>query len=284
MIKKTLILAALFLVMHALLISELAPAYEIIRHQWQYNRAAAEKFIYSERTPNNVLVGSSLSQRIKIEDQEFFNLSFSGLSSLDGLRLILQRETLPKKVLVETNLLTREEDPRFTEALEEQPLRFAREHVLSLREGRHPMDWFAYLAEKYTNALFATKPVSSFVKNDTRGGLEKIVAAEKARHSIAPDPQLITEKAFRLKQYVNELKDRGTEVVFYEMPVNEDLCDLILPKTIRQQMHETFPPDQYTYIPQPDCSGYQTSDGVHLTADEAERYSKYLHEYARASR
>ena len=64
-------------------------------------------------------------------------------------------------------------------------------------------------------------------------------------------------------------------VVFFEMPVNNQLANMPQAKIIRASFYTYFPASKYRYI-QPDFFQYKTIDGLHLDPEEAYRYTLYL--------
>ena len=95
-------------------------------------------------------------------------------------------------------------------------------------------------------------------------------------YSRYPNQKLLSECFTSLKEYVNALEQKGATIIFYEMPVNEKLCNLPREKTIRETFIKYFPPGNYHYIPIPDCSEYKTMDGEHLTSEESIKYTDYF--------
>ena len=75
---------------------------------------------------------------------------------------------------------------------------------------------------------------------------------------------------------LTSLESKGTHIVFFEMPVNEQLCTLPKAEVIRENFYHYFSPKTYAYIVQPSCAEYKTTDGLHLTALEASRYTSYF--------
>src|SRR5262245_61655019 len=73
----------------------------------------------TEKVPDVVLLGSSLTARIReeyFETLQVRNLAIGGGSPLTGLRIILNnRQKLPKVILIETNLLSMGADERLVQ-------------------------------------------------------------------------------------------------------------------------------------------------------------------------
>ena len=60
------------------------------------------------------------------------------------------------------------------------------------------------------------------------------------------------------------------------MPVHCSLVEHALANVTRKYHKKRFPKDNYNYIELPDCSKYETVDGVHITFDEAKSYTSYF--------
>jgi hypothetical protein len=96
MIKTSLLTVFGLLICYEMVIRSTDVWWTIGQNQWQANVIRANKFIYSDSQIDNVMVGSSISSKLGVKISRdslpagFYNLSFDGLSSMDGL-LILQK-------------------------------------------------------------------------------------------------------------------------------------------------------------------------------------------------
>jgi hypothetical protein len=77
------------------------------------------------------------------------------------------------------------------------------------------------------------------------------------------------------------LKSKGVNIVFFEMPLNPSLVELALSRSVRKRFYDFFPENENNYIKVPDCSGYITTDGLHLNDKEAALYTAYFKEAAK---
>ncbi|MEI9919260.1 MAG: hypothetical protein WDO14_10730 [Bacteroidota bacterium] len=287
MIKKALLVTVVLLIAQSLFFMTIAKRSKITRHQWQYNNLIAQNFLYGADTFQNVIVGSSLSQRLpEAELPEFYNLSFAGLSCLDGLELLTYKAYLPRRVFIETNFFTRPKDESFTETLEAPLLFYPRKYVPGLREGRQPMDWVAIaldrvcdrinIALRDPNVQVSIDTSSATAKRRFDAGFNVLVD----RYSKPPVRDILDKTSSELKTYVDKLTAKGVEVIFFELPVNPKLCNAPFATSTRQAIESMFPADHYKIIGMPDCSAYHTSDGIHLTENEVPAYIKYFRQNA----
>ena len=79
-----------------------------------------------------------------------------------------------------------------------------------------------------------------------------------------------------LENLIIPLKKRGINIIFFEMPINKYLCNLLLPETIRDAFKRRFNPEKYTYLKSADCANFNTSDGFHLNKQESQVYTGFF--------
>ncbi|MFN8294735.1 MAG: hypothetical protein U0T69_01000 [Chitinophagales bacterium] len=251
---------------------------QISQHQWQDNIIKAQNFIYAteKKAPENIIVGSSLSCRL-VQDslQDFFNLSFSGQSVFDGLRILKARKNLPKHLFIEMNVILKEEDKNFTGAILNPFLYSLKKYIPVLRDGKQPM-------------AIAGLVLSEIIKETDNPDVQKVTSinqealflktlnVQKKDYLNTPDKKL-SETIFRqLKAYTDYFQEKGVTIIFFEMPVHPSLCNLPKALVIREKFYINFPQNKYHYISMPDCSVYHTTDGIHLTQEETLVYTSYF--------
>ena len=281
MIKKTIILAAFLLTAYFIFVAIVIPQRQVKQHQWQGNKINAQNFIFNDSdTIKSVIVGSSLSARILTKELSgFYNLSFAGQSIFDGLNILSKKETIPKNVFIETNYLFRAEDPQFTASLFDSYPFYSQTYIPALRYGKEPLPMLISLLQDWKD-----KKENNKVENKTTISqpsvqhplFDKLIAYQITNYSQKPDSLAMKNAMVNLKNYVDILRSKHVNVIFFEMPVNSHLCELPLSQVPRQAIHKLFPQNTFSYIDQPDCTNYNTSDGVHLTNLESEKYTAYF--------
>jgi hypothetical protein len=289
LIKKSLLFSAVLVLLFIGIIKILRPLNPITQHQWQGNLIKAEEYIYYKGARNEqVILGSSLSNRLVMDSLSGFdNLSFPGEGIFDGLDIIDHQKKPPKYVFIEMNIVMRSEDKIFLSSLF-NPLFFEeRKWIPALRDGRQPLAiggmGVIYIVHGLINRLKPHRPSEESAnaldanKSDL---LEELVQREVINYSQAPNQKILKQSLDHLDDYVHAIEKKGARVIFFEMPINPRLCDLLLPRTIREGFHQKFPKDRYAYIDQPSCALFKTTDGVHLNDEEAARYSSYFKEMA----
>lgn len=284
MIRKTLLSFLVLFLAYAVFVSLLGPLPKAAQNQWQDNIIKAQRFMYNpEADYKNIIVGSSLSSKLDMSrfPATYYNLSFSGLGLYDGLNILSRIESREKNVFVEMNVVMRPEDKEFAEALF-SPLSYNLQRVFPLlRQQNQPVTIFAAFVKRGA----AARTADAGITRDQRPRADsdiflKMLQFQIESYAHAPDTSLLNKRFEALKRYVTAMEKRQIRVIFYEMPVHERLCSSPLAETIRKSFYHFFPPSQFRYIPMPDCASFNTSDGVHLTSEEAVIYSDYLRDQA----
>ena len=268
MIKKSIICFVIFAILH-LCIVLFNPSVGMATHQWQDNVLKAQQFLYAEKT-DTVMVGTSLSARIIRDSIPFVkSVSFGGCSVEDGLKIIVSKGDIPKYVLVETNLFLREGNDELISRITEGVIPIIRRGIPSLREQYEPICLFASLMMKSTgiNAQAGMSSVNMDLLNE---GINRQIKIDERIPA-----QIVESRLHDIKKLITELEEKGTQFIFFEMPVNEKLLHLKRYEQIREIMQKEFPADRYTYLPS-DTAHYLTTDGEHLDYDGQQRYSHYF--------
>jgi hypothetical protein len=291
MIKKTIFFSIIFLVTYSVFIAWIAPNWwNATQNTEQENIVKAQSFIYDQKTtPNYVIVGSSLSERI-VQDSlpGVFNLAFGGLSIYDGLSLLTHKKALPKVVLIEMNLVFRKENKNFTSSLFSPLTYYPKMKIKALRDEKEPI---AVCGKIIMNSIYAAK---NYIRETTFSkkkniinakpviiGSSKILSNKMIRETYIsffhlPKNEEVTYNFTELKKYTDQLKKENVKLIFFEMPIDRHLENLPLTVFIRKQFYTNFPKSEYQYIPLPSWDYIDTFDGQHLSEQAAIRYTKYL--------
>lgn len=289
MIKKTLITFFILFVAYTIIVTYiLYPDRYISEHQWQDNQIKTQNYLFSNNSDsiNSIIVGSSLSERLRMEMlPQFYNLGLLGLGPADGLFAIHAKGNYPRYIYVEINHIDRPLNEELTTSIDNPLMTPLRRHLVSLRDGKQPMSLIAipygqkataygiYLMQTALSKVIAkqTKDTSNRVNM-----LDKMLDQSIEYHNKIPDN--LETATQTLKLYIDEMTRNGSTVVFFEMPIQYQLCGLERSQAIRNQMYKAFPKDKYKYINIPDCKDYTTTDGEHLDYTSAERYTLYFKE------
>jgi len=278
MIRKALLTALILLMLHALFVH--VNPISSSQYAWQGNTVKAQQFIYGD-TSQFIIIGSSLSNRLVMDSlQGITNLSFSGQGIFDGLSIVNHHNKLPRSVFIETNIMMRGENKNFTSYINSPVLGPLKRWFPSFRDEFQPA---GMLGETIIRTFKKEESIpGSEIENATTQGAEgdtffqKMLARQAEDYNETPDSAFLRLRFEDLSKEVENLEKNGVRVVFFEMPVNETLCDLPEPQMIREYYRRFFPESTYDYIRVPHCSGYKTTDGAHLDKVEALRYTKFF--------
>lgn len=287
MVKKIIACTVLFLVAYCVFVSWFAPAWWVgVQDGNQANIVKAEKFIYEDKVPKYVILGSSLSGLI-VQDSlpNTTNLAFGGLSVYDGFYILTHMQAVPKVVLVEMNMVFRAQKQSFTSPLFSPFTYYPRKKIAALRADKVPL---AVLGKVMLGGIYNIKdnirgrtPVAkpAMAVSPTRELSNKMVNDMYLMFFKLPEKQQADEYFAALKQYVDAMEKQGTKIVFFEMPIDNKLEETPLQVYIRKMFNQNFPPAKYTYVARPKWDYCDTSDGMHLAAAQAISYTQYLRGY-----
>lgn len=256
------------------------------QNQWQENVIKAQKYIYStNRAPQNVIVGTSLSNRLLMDSLPgFINLSFAGESIYDGLNVISLKDSLPVNLYIEMNLVLKEQKEDLNASLTNPIFFKLRKHIFALREDRQPLAISGNAINTFFLKYFISD-VKSWLGNDKVSlisevnSFKQLLAVQRSKYMVEPE-QAQMDKCFKkLEILIASLRQRNVNVIFYEMPINKQLINLPTTKRIREEFLRRFPDRNYSYIlTPPNIDDYVTTDGVHLKKNEAIIYTFYFKE------
>jgi hypothetical protein len=193
-----------------------------------------------EKIPNVILVGSSMTFRIK---EEYFakvpvrNIAISGGSPLTGLAIADSYQSVPRLALVEINIMLRATDQSLVE-------QFGKNDVA-------PYQWF-----RPVRAVISF--VYRWIKADP--GLKNaagILNGPPSNYDIAASVELsakqygetnfdaaLAKNIHDLRPLVDDLERRGCRVLFYELPYPDHLGDMHYANLARSLMQAAFPDEE----------------------------------------
>lgn len=274
MIRRSLLVFAILVLGYWAFLKMAKVDWDTTQHLANGNRIKAERFVYGEDAPDaTVIVGSSLAYRIMLDSLPpgTTNLGFGGLSIYDGLQLISRSGRTPTRVLVETNVLFREPDHGFLKALFEPGLYQLRGAAPLMREENQPSGvLFGYLKQRFLQGRDETAD-----EGDTLAAPNAVMMDEhRANYALLPADSTQARFLGMLQKEVEALEERGIEVVFFEVPIEQELMDSKLAATSRNLIARRFP--DRTFLRTPEHERWRTTDGLHLSKQEAKRYSGWL--------
>lgn len=268
MIKKSFLSFLVMFGIHAV-VTYLLPSLGMATNQWQDNMVKAQHFLYDEDA-DTAMIGTSLSARILPDSiPSVRSVAFGGCAVEDGLRLILSKPKVPHCVLVETNLFLRNGNDELVEKMTKGIIPQVKRWIPSLRESNEPICLLSGLMIKAAGI----NPQAAAMTVD----MEQL--KESIKRHLADDKSLSeTELAQRMetiKPLLIQLEQKGTKLIFFEMPIHQELYHLKELEQTRQAVRKAFPKTRYAYLPN-DTTTYLTTDGLHLDYEGQQRYSHFI--------
>jgi hypothetical protein len=187
-----------------------------------------------EPTPDIVLVGSSMTFRLY---EDYFqtklrNISISGGSPLTGLAIIASYASLPRVVLVETNIMSRQIEFELVE-------KFG-------KNGPAAFQWFKPYRAAISFMYYCLKHRSENVaelRSSTAASYEISASLHQAADAFSNTntDEAMAENAQTMKRLVGTLESHGCKVYFYELPYPGKLGSSHFAETARTLVHDAFP-------------------------------------------
>jgi len=231
----------------------------------------------SEPVPSVLLVGSSLTTRLNAEYFDTPDLKVLGLaggSPITALQVALARDSLPKILLVEMNILERSEDSGLVQKFTQpgipawpRPLRSA---IAFFERWRHPPPDRAKV--KAAALALLEGPPSDF---DNRIYLERVVQASRT----APSQTLINDNLAKLKRLVADIEARGSQVYFYNLPLVGPVQNSVAAKAEAAAAHAAFSDDQRWIQLDGSMPDLRWADGVHLDERSSVMMAKLIDQF-----
>jgi hypothetical protein len=189
-----------------------------------------------EPIPEVALVGSSMIFRVY---EGYFqtrlrNVAIGGGSPITGLAIIASYPTLPRIIVVETNILSRPLDPALVEKFgnnDAAPFRWFRPYRVAISYIYY---WLKYKSESDNVARLPRQPPSSY---DIKASLDE-TEVEYGSHGFDEQMAANTEA---LRGLVKSLEGRGCRIYFVELPYPGNLGDSHFAQTARSLAHKAFP-------------------------------------------
>jgi hypothetical protein len=217
-----------------------------------------------EDVPDIVLVGSSVTWRLK---EEYFalpsvrNLALAGGSPVTGLEIVAAQPRLPKLVLIESNILTRETDAalvaRFSAdgAAQALWLRPVRSLVAALETWTHAPPSPAQARAEQQRLL--GQPPATF---DNRIHRDRAVAQMNEGDATAP----VRANVLRIRQLIDDIVRRGSRVRLIAIPFEPEIERSRLVTSSQQIVRAAFPNEASWLEIDPPRGELRWADGVHL--------------------
>ena len=280
MIKKAILLSAILFASYCIFVSFFAPTWwKGNGNDLQVRSIKVEKFLYNTDISNkNIILGSSLSERIITDSIEnTYNLGLGALGVFDGLHVLAQKNELPKCIFIEMNFINKDLNSSFENHFS-NPSITIKKYIPSFREDRQPLVILGNLIITKFVSL-KRKSGSNLSEIDSLKSktlLDKLLANQKKIYESAPSDSLIAVRLTTLAKELKQFEQKGIKIIFFEVPNYTMFTNLPFCNAVRNGFYAKFPKSKYTYIDLPENFNVKTTDGLHLTPDEAKSYSSYL--------
>ncbi len=282
MLKKSVLTALFLFIGYEFAIRSIDTWWSTGQNAPQSSVVRAHDFMYASRSYDNIMVGSSIGNRITSKvpidslPESFYNLSFGGQSIFDGLLILQNMGYKPKRLFIEINVLMRNEDADLQASLF-SPIMYPVKKVMhSWRERNQPIGVLARIPVLLNGNpdLQAAAPISGLERSEDTHKAMLAIQKEGLKNPLPEEAVL--GQINKLKEFVKYFKDQGVQVVLFEVPVDPETCNLGTPTQIRTLVKEAFEPMQCPIIEMPDCAEYFTTDGTHLEKISVYKYLRYF--------
>lgn len=285
MIRKSFITAAILLLIHSIYVRKSFFVGYPPQQQWQENTIKAQNYLYDNSHKSDyIIVGSSLSNKL-ISDSlpEFCNLSFAGKSIFDGFEIVSKKKKSPSFLFIEMNFVLRRASKNFTAPIISVVPYFLKEHMPSLRDQYEPtsllgsklilplVDWSITILKPKSPS-----PADNITDGKNQDIFKKMLNIQVQAYNENPADSTINNAMKNMKDWVLYFQKRKVTVVFYEMPVDNQLKDLIGARRVRDAFITYFPPTQFLYLRNLDGKDLKTMDGLHLDINSARVVSGFF--------
>lgn len=248
------------------------------------NYIRAENYVFKEKPIDVLIVGSSISAGLDdYLPPTWYNLSMQGDSALTGLEIVMRSDKRPRIILVETNILVRDIDEEKIKKLF-SPLDYQLTQYLPSRKTENAPSRFAWIFPKTFNTWqkqLRGKEISSTTpppKDNTVSAktLNQLLQKQLEKFST-PFPQAqLEETVQKIKDRLTALKAQGVTICLFEMPEHPALYSTERKQQFQQLLKDSFPDQDWQWVPNADPQQFQTNDGRHLTYSSLEKYSHHL--------
>lgn len=229
-----------------------------------------------EPVPDIVLVGSSVAWRLK---EEYFslprlrNLALAGGSPVTVLEILAKQPSLPKVILIETNILSREPDGELiaqfsgnarSEALFLRPVRTA---VATYEAWNHAPPTAAQARAEQDRLL--REPPSTF---DKKIYLDLALKQMNERDPTGPTRVNVA----RIRELIDDIQRRGSRAFLIEIPFEAEIENSRLVTMSKAIVHTAFPDRDLWLLTDPPRNELRWTDGVHLDERSALIVSQFI--------
>lgn len=259
--------------LYALLIALWQPDVRVGQGQGSDNAIAIERFLYGE-PPAAVIVGSSQAERFPADalGPDIANLALAGRNPLVGLTIVARSGQAPRRIYVEINHVDQPVDPDLVNGPFAEPGYTLKRLVPALRTAYQPVNLAVSLlrrAVRGRDEVYYTHIVDPPLH-------AVLIARQQRLLAQPPDPIALRANLMEIDRLATALAQRGTELVFFEMPIDSALETAPAVVAVRQAAHAMLPADEACWNQDDAPVGLPSTDGIHLDSDTAAAFWAHL--------
>lgn len=259
--------AFLSFALYAMLIALWSPDIRAGRDQQSDATIAVERFLYDGRAPRAVIVGSSQAARIPASalDPDVTNLALAGKNPLVGLEIIARAGRIPHRLYIEINRIDEPTDVAFVDAMLAEPGFTLKGYVKALRTTYQPANVLVALLRRIARGRNEV-----YYPALTDASLHETLIAQRRRElDLLPGAAVLQSNLADLKRLAAFFAAQGTELIFFEMPIEPALEQAPEPVAVRAAALAAFPSDTACWNEAEAPAGLQSTDGIHLDSATA---------------
>jgi hypothetical protein len=191
----------------------------------------------NEPTPHSVLVGTSLTYRLK---EQFFlpmqlkNLAIPGRSILTGLEIVASYPKLPANIFVEINVMTWHTDNDFVK-------KFSYNSSPRFQVASPIRSFIAYLNRPAQEGKQPLR-VDESILNQAPAEYDNKIYIQRAKMEWSGQNQdaTILSSIDSLARLVQQIEARGSRIYFFELPLASGMAETDVAKTTNAALHQHF--------------------------------------------
>jgi len=243
------------------------------QHQWQDNLVVAQNFVSDSALYSVVIVGSSLSTRLKGLPSSYYNLACGGMDSITGMTVVLRSGARPKMVLLEAQTLMGRNLQFIATVF--SPWAELRDYLPLLQERYKPMNLFLSLIGAHP-----AKPKPKEIMNPAPAPPRELVEFHARNVDIPVTEQHRCQFVANLEELADLMaraRARGILPVLVDFPVPPEVQAGQMVRYQHRAFLERFPPSKFHWIFLANADiPIGTTDGLHLSPHSGHPFAKFL--------
>ncbi|MCS3929576.1 hypothetical protein M2175_004607 [Bradyrhizobium elkanii] len=229
-----------------------------------------------EPIPDIVLVGSSVAWRLKEEYfsfPRFRNLALAGGSPVTVLEILAKQPSLPKIILIETNILSRKPDSELIAQFSGS----ARTEALFLRPVRTAVATYETLNHAPPTAAQSRAEQDRLLREPPSTFDNKIYLGLALRQMNEGDPTGPARvNVARIRELIDDIQRRESRAFLIEIPFEAEIENSRLVTMSKAIVQAAFPDRDLWLGTDPPRNELRWTDGVHLDERSALIVSKHI--------